>query len=853
MTSKKKFSFPLFLSFLLPVLIFLGCAAQIGIYPFGEKSLLISDMGGQYLPFLTDYRRTLLGAGGFFYNWHAGLGLNYLGLIAYYLASPFNLLLVLFPENSLIDAVLVLTLLKIGCSGLTFGIFLRGRFKTDDLRLPLFSIFYALCGYIMAYSFDIMWLDGVICLPLLCLAIERMLEDSRRWTAFTLLYGLLLISDYYIAYMVGLFCGLYFLIRLFALSGLKFKTFLLKCFWFAFGTGWAAGLSAFLLVPEFFVLRNNMSLMGQVPPKWETQFQLISLVRKFWIGTFDGMKGCLPHIWCGLLPLCFLLAYFFSRSIRTREKIGSGLLILFLAVSFWLHPLDFFWHAFDYPSWFPYRYSFLLSFAVLTCGFEAFIRTDKKNLLPFLGCVLSALAVTAYYFGLKGQLSRNALFINLAFFCGYAVFFLFAEKSGRAAKILLLGAACAECLLNTSGALNYYAPSYLNRAGYLDFKARYQKTADSLQPGNHEFYRMEKAETQNFNDNLLLGIPGISHFSSTASVRQSAFLKRMGFDSYATWCTYSGGTLFSDSLLGIRYIMDARAQNAPNRVYTSAGNNVWENPYAFPVGFFVPEDVLKLNAAEIEDPAQFQNTLFRAVTGGYTPILKQVPVQLDSMTNLVWDREEGNTQVYRRENPDQPAGADYSAVIPEGGPCTLHVPNISRTYNVTVNGNMVYSSGGNFSPNFVNLGNYDPGTEIRIHVDLAEMQEYFDPVLVYQTDLEMFKKAVQPILDGAPEMTRTSNSRFEFTMEPAGQERLILTSVPYERGWKAFANGKSIPVLMAANALCAVKVPAGTRKIVLDFTPRGWTLGWIVSCISFAVWLTFRFVWRKKKTEEIPS
>ena len=57
----------------------------------------------QYYPFFVEFRRVLRSGGSLVYNWNLGLGVDYLGLIAYYLASPLNLLSVLVPEGMLLE------------------------------------------------------------------------------------------------------------------------------------------------------------------------------------------------------------------------------------------------------------------------------------------------------------------------------------------------------------------------------------------------------------------------------------------------------------------------------------------------------------------------------------------------------------------------------------------------------------------------------------------------------------------------------------------------------------------------------------------------------------------------------
>ncbi len=377
-------------SAILPGLILISVFAKIGIFPFGDGTLLLSDMSTQYVDFMAEYQRILHGNGSLFYSWHAGIGLNFLGLFAYYLSSPFNLLLFFFPEKNLLDAITLITVLKISGCGLTFAIYLRGRFadrQSSGVMLVAFSAAYALMGYSVAYAFNIIWLDGVLLLPLLCLSLDRLIQ-GRGWLGCVLVYALLFLSNFYIASMVGVFSVLYFLAGLVNAEPRMGWTLLLKrCALFAAAVLLAAGVSAFLLLPAYYVLNDNMGLIGQSFPAFAMQFAPADLFGKLLIGTYDGLKGNLPHIYSGLLCLCLLPLYFFAPGVRNGRKLSTALLMILLLVSFNLAPLDFFWHAFDYPSWFPYRYSFLFSFLILTAAFEGSLHLGtipRKYLFHFL-------------------------------------------------------------------------------------------------------------------------------------------------------------------------------------------------------------------------------------------------------------------------------------------------------------------------------------------------------------------------------------------------------------------------------------------------------------------------------------
>lgn len=201
-------------AFAAPVLLLAAVYAVAGFAPFGEKTLLTVDMNGQYVAFFSQLRSILLGKDDLLYTFGKALGGDMIGLFAYYIASPLNLLVVFFPVRALPWFVLLLTLLKTGLAGVSLAAWARRH--TGPRKALCLCVLYALCTYSIAYQQNILWLDGVILLPLMALGIERIVEGGRPWLYLgSLAMGIL--TDYYIGYMLCIFSVLYFLF--YALGG----------------------------------------------------------------------------------------------------------------------------------------------------------------------------------------------------------------------------------------------------------------------------------------------------------------------------------------------------------------------------------------------------------------------------------------------------------------------------------------------------------------------------------------------------------------------------------------------------------------------------------------------------------
>lgn len=87
------------LCFFLPVGIMYLAYALFGVHPFGDGSVLVLDLNGQYVYYYEAYRDALLGDGSLVYDWSRNLSGSMFGIYAYYLASPFMILVCLFPAR----------------------------------------------------------------------------------------------------------------------------------------------------------------------------------------------------------------------------------------------------------------------------------------------------------------------------------------------------------------------------------------------------------------------------------------------------------------------------------------------------------------------------------------------------------------------------------------------------------------------------------------------------------------------------------------------------------------------------------------------------------------------------------
>ena len=199
----------IFIAFMLPVLLVVLAFAVTGIYPFGDAQIAVIDMYHQYVPFLGELQYKLQEGGSLFYTWNGAGGSNFWNLMAYYGASPLNLLLVLFPKKLIMEGITVILVIKIGLAGSFMAIYLKYLGKECNMVTVAFATLYALCSYVMAYYWCIMWMDAVMLLPLCILGLNRIIDDGRA-ILYVVSLALVVLSNYYMAIMVCIFIMFYY-------------------------------------------------------------------------------------------------------------------------------------------------------------------------------------------------------------------------------------------------------------------------------------------------------------------------------------------------------------------------------------------------------------------------------------------------------------------------------------------------------------------------------------------------------------------------------------------------------------------------------------------------------------------
>jgi len=852
------------LSFLMPCFILTLAYAVFGMYPFGDKSVLIMDMSNQYVEFFAGLRNIVFGGQSLLYSWNKSFGGNFIGLFAYYLSSPLSFITLLFPARNLQEALLVVNILKIGLAGLTFSLFLKHVFKKKDISIVIFSLLYALMSYNIVYSMCLMWLDGVIWLPVILIGVEKIIKDGR-FTLFTVSLALMFMSNYYISYPVGLFTFIYFLYRSFNTDNFGIKAFIKKSFVFAGGVLLSAACSAWLLVPAFFDLMQGKIGGSNYKPDFIINFDFHDILSKLFVGSYDSItNNGLPSIFCGILIILLLGFYLASGEIRLKEKISSIIVIAILLLSFYFTKVDMAWHVFQYPNWFPYRYAFLFSFFIIMLAYRGFL--GIKSLKPaFFAATLAvmALAMSAliYFVATAGYeyLKNKSIILTIIFAAAYIIMLAAVRWKGTRTvwavilSLLLLIMSSVEMYFNTEmlvrGLDNQF---YFNdREAYVNFRDELIPLIENVKNSDKGFYRMEKTFERSKNDSIGLGYNAITHYSSTYNDNVNTLTRKLGFLQGHFWSSYFGSTIVTDSLFAVKYVM---SKTSPNGYYINIDSNnditMYQNPYALSLAYMADKQLLSVDVANSWDPYELQNNILKSMLKENRDFYKKIGnVQMETSNLNIEDF--GYFKKYTPIDESKAAYISFTFNAPDDNLIYASFPTGSwDTCNLYVNGNYVGEYFTTYTKHNLLVGAFKKGEKINVKLELKESHLDLDNYLFYSFDMTAFESAIATLRKSELDIEYFDPTHIKGTVN-AENANILFTSIPFDEGWSIWVNGEKQKPLTFANTFMCIEVPEGTNKIELKYSPKGFKTGVIISIAgiaAFSIILSVCWIKRRRQT-----
>ena len=862
--------------------------------PFGINTPAVTDAKLQYLDLFAYYRDVLTGQNSAVYTFSNTLGGGAAAIWAYYLASPFNLLVLLFEKDRMNLFLEVLITVKLSAASAAFAWFIGRRFRgrvRGGMTL-LLSVSYGLMQYMTAQGSNVMWLDGVILLPFIVLGIHNAVSSRRfRLRELAVPAALSVLANWYTGGINYLFSTVWFLYEVLRGqgtadagrgpderngSGARRTSSAAGKYLAGMGTGLL--LAAVLFLPNVIALREGKA--GSWNPfayAWPLGLRgnPLSVIRSYRIGEMSDISRA--SFFSGTLAAFGTAAYFYSDRVRAREKLA----ILVPGLTAWLacfwYPLFYVFSLFMRNTSYWYRFGYLGCFVLLYCAAywcgslprKGGFRSRKRwAVIPKAGgtcLVLVLLSQKVWPQGGSGS-TRTAIFMLLAVtvFMGY----LYApdralkvlEAPGSIAKhrkilaVLLVALGLWEAFLETRAILNIYHTDTAQE--YAAYSREAQAQIEALREYDRAgFYRVSQTAARITNIDGLTGAyldamayryASISGYTSCPENIQIEFLDRLGYrKEYDSFNIVNTSFLPADSLLGVRYILSPYKVPGLIEVPELGSHNtkaVYANPYALPMALLPDSIGRSPEETEEGDPFAFTEALYSSLSG------EKANLWIRAEKEKSYER--GITTWKLKVPAREGAGYCLYGNLPWLFEADYDDPkwwdDAQEQGRLTVADGWAFGYGGWLSPSVFYIPVSEDGTaQITLETD-GEPQlrdEQF-----YALDLERFGQLTAKIREKTGAAVRDlliSNGKISCTVYAQKGQKLVL-GVPASKGWSARVNGQKVRIEDFEGCLAQIPLVPGENHIKMQYRVPGLGAGILLSAAGLGILAVWDLSGKKK-------
>lgn len=850
--------------------------------PFGNYSMLYSDMYHQYYPFFVEFRSALREGKGLLYTWSIGLGMDYLGLIAYYLASPLNLFSVLVPEGLLLEFFSLLVPIKLGLAGLFFAVFLKKLFERNDVSISVFGGFYGLCAWALGFQWNIMWMDTFALLPLVALGTVNLLKE-KEFILYTVSLFFSVFSNYYIGLFTCFFVFLLFFVYEFCRWG-GWKKFTEDFFRIALFSVLAIGMAAILALPALGALQSSQSSVNKFP----TGFRLNIAKEHNLKGLLDAMrqvagnmggslepnfKEGLPNVYCGIISVFLMMLYVLAKKIPLKDKICAVALLLFFNVSFIIRQLDYIWHGFHFTNMIPYRFSFLYSFVVLYMAYRAWLlrKTFSAWQVILAGVLAAAVLACSEELTATVPIELGSINLDIPLYFIYNLVFLVlyllamlvgciqeilpedaAEEQIRIAKKearlqhrrsagLLLTVMAVELVANLICFGLYFTgtnvTNYPKGTEHTASVIRYMKERER----RNLFYRAETNHTQTLNDGALNGYNGVSAFTSSANVQTTLFMQTLGYGAKNTYNRYAfeESSPVANLFLGLKYMIDRDDKDKTSTFFMEKNHfgqtTLLENQAYLPLAFLTEPELADLEFDRSSNAFQFQNKLFTAATGVAEAVWYRIPGENLSITATdVTIVEQDGTGYCKYRDTAKNSNVTYRFQADRDGFVCLHLNLPKRnTYYVSINGVELYQETISL-PQMIAVDDVIAGDVIEVRVVCKAGEDSTMTIGAAILNHDVFWKGYEILKASTLELTAFENTYVK-GMISCDREGLLYASIPQNGNWQVKVDGKPAEIQLVGDCMVGVMLTKGQHLVEYIYRNAAFALGWKISLACAAV------------------
>ena len=593
------------------------------------------------------------------------------------------------------------------------------------------------------------------------------------------------------------------------------------------------------------------------------------------------------------IAIGLLLLTFIRGKEIIKKYYNNILMILILCIPIIHEGINRLWHAGSYKH-FPLRFGYMITFECMVfvadyCANEEF--RNKKYIgkiaklvgmaaIPFAGYILFDFCRQFTLRGIDDLPSYYSYWVYLLTFAGlYFICFIMESPQSRKGSIVFLVLIQAVC-----GCYGFIAPKQAG-ADYYRNKSLFSsiELKNKLEHRN-DFSKRIKSDPGKYeaNDAMMYQYPSLGAWLyGMPGNTEKELENNMGYDGMTSYLFDTGGTVFTDALLGVDKI--AFADNPDPLLYSDSNSeSVYLSKYTLPFG-------IVSNASDLDDESVLfvhQNNIFKQMTGLSNELIdisdagmyvseeirlsddevERIHKELEEKSSLLSDfsmKDEGivsesATQSEENDNQmdEEEYFREYRLEIPIEKKTTVYIvaeEGFTGEVAISVNGELKpiegYTMVGLYKyPNTVRSGILALGTyeDEKAIISLYTYNDKLDGLSVGMLDINTMTEGFR-LLREKQELNTTF---FKNGMRISGQiyeSGTLFIPISYSENWRVKLNGVPLRIKPYINsAFIAVDVAEGEADLQFTYVPAGIRTG-----ISLSVTGVILFIFLSLYTDKI--
>ncbi len=850
--------FKMLLPSLTVFVIFLCVLFGKGIFPFGTNTIDYYDMGQINAPLYYHAWDWLHGRSALFFDWYINEGQNIaMAASNQWNLSPFILLFLFVPRLYLMRFLsLYIGLHLVGMTAAMQYFLYRMTPYTSRVFRGMFAIGYGLCGYTLTHYTTPTFLDTAVFLPILVLELFVLLKEGR-YRGYSFMLALSIIISYYL--------GAIDLIYILIISG---AYLLLLCdkehradraAKLVLGTVAGALMSAVVTLPVFFSLMKS----SRISSNYDSSFKemILTILRaigadqyyvKFW--QLFAMEAAIIIIVIGLL-----------RFFKSEKKETAFAFIFFFAPCALIpfESINLIWHLGSYFHY-PIRCGYLIPFSLLAVAsyfsgkmWHLSEFTYEKSRLWQAGAAVFSAVLTAaclVFFFRHEVWPVESLFKIWVLFAGFfTVIYILIFAVKAVPKGIFIWFMLAE--LVTGAVVGYGKPHIYDKffsdpeqtGEYVEASLILKET---LPIEESRLYRVKNPDTSlNANYGMIMRRATVCGWAQTLSRPVQKGAEDFGYSTHFMRILDSGGTVFSDALLGVResiaQVPSAEETYLYEKTAAYGEYGLYAMKYPLPYVNLISEADIPDAASEL-DIVGLHNVLYVALAKGARTdaALKEDRgfaewVYQGGGSGEEADGEEGTASKIRENITGhkllylRKGEAEELTVNGESVP----VPSISELENLK------YPAW--FNSNLICLGEFK---DEEVEIACPEKSE------IFSLDIDMLEELSKVLWEnesktGGDALLAAGTHKMSFNINAEGTGKLAVLPVNPDEYTGIRVNGQAVEGRAVSGMLTGVPVSEGENFVEINFLPKGQIPGAVIT--AFMLILMFILYMKEEQLKPV--